>query len=258
MRHPFASLAAVAVLLAAPLATVAQEPRATLLVAVVDDSTGTALERARVRLEARPGAWFTDRAGRAELKNVEAGTQTVEVSMPGYAMRRFPLQLAGGANEPVQVRLTPQADEVLLDELRVTSWGRSRLLRTHGFYDRKQMGGYANFLTREEIENRKPRALLDVFRRLPGWRVVPARGRVGRRLLSNRAQGLTLNGSECPPDIYLDGISLGKGGETGLDDLDNISWETVEGIEAYPSSASIPVQYNATGSACGVVLIWTR
>lgn len=61
-----------------------------------------------------------------------------------------------------------------------------------------------------------------------------------------------------PPDIYLDGISLGKGGASGLDDLDNISWETVEGIKAYPSSASVPVQYNGTGSACGVVLIWTR
>lgn len=103
MRQLFALLSTVAILLSSPVATVAQEQRATLLVAVVDDGTGTALERARVRLEARPGAWFTDRTGRAELKNVASGPQTVEVSVSGYAMRRFPLRLAGGANEPVQV-----------------------------------------------------------------------------------------------------------------------------------------------------------
>lgn len=200
---------------------------------MVDDSTGTALERARVRLEARRGAWFTGHAGRAELKNVETGSQTVEVSLPGYAMRRFPLELAGGTNAPVQVRLTPQADEVLLDELRVTSWGRSRVLRANGFYDRQQMGGLAHFLTREQIENRRPRTLLDAFRGLSGWTVVPARNGAGRILLSTRAQGMSLSGSQCTPDIYLDGVVLARTSASRMDDLDNVSWETVEGIEAY-------------------------
>ena len=32
----------------------------------------------------------------------------------------------------------------------------------------------------------------------------------------------------------------------------------VEGIEVYKGAATIPVELNGTGSACGVVSIWTR
>jgi hypothetical protein len=32
----------------------------------------------------------------------------------------------------------------------------------------------------------------------------------------------------------------------------------LEGMEVYRSAAEIPPEYNATGSACGVILLWTR
>ena len=34
--------------------------------------------------------------------------------------------------------------------------------------------------------------------------------------------------------------------------------EQIEAVELYSSAATIPMQYNGTGSACGVILIWTR
>jgi len=30
------------------------------------------------------------------------------------------------------------------------------------------------------------------------------------------------------------------------------------GVEFYPGGATIPSQYNKTGSSCGVLLLWTR
>ena len=34
--------------------------------------------------------------------------------------------------------------------------------------------------------------------------------------------------------------------------------DNVAAIEVFPSPAGVPVQYNNRGSACGVILVWTR
>ena len=55
------------------------------------------------------------------------------------------------------------------------------------------------------------------------------------------------------PQYYLDGMLL-----SATDPLDVINPHHIEAIEAYPGAASVPQQFNATGSACGVILLWSR
>lgn len=65
----------------------------------------------------------------------------------------------------------------------------------------------------------------------------------------------------CWPRIYLDGTVVERGGfREPLGAFDAlVRANNVEGIEVYSSPAEIPVQYGgATGSACGVYLIWTK
>jgi hypothetical protein len=84
--------------------------------------------------------------------------------------------------------------------------------------------------------------------------------RIGR---SRPADGGTGGGNDgamglCQPQIYVDGMLMAI--RTPRDQADlfrQIPPSDVEAIEAYPSPSSIPVEYNTTGSACGVVLIWT-
>lgn len=59
-----------------------------------------------------------------------------------------------------------------------------------------------------------------------------------------------------PPVVFLDGVRLGE--ETAIEWLDMYSPEQIAGVEVYNSPAKIPPMYNATGSACGVIAVWTK
>lgn len=230
---------------------------AILLVTVADDSTGRALPGASVRVSgvARPGE--TDSRGRAQVRDLAPGPHLVQVNLPGYAMRRFSVVATPGDTLEAEVGLVPQIQEVVLEGLTVTSWGRRRALVENGFYDRQNQGTSATFLPREQVMRYSPQRLTEVFRRVQGFQLVPNR-RTGRmELQTTRGQG-TLRGA-CVPDVYLDGVRMGTARESdGLGMLDGIAPESVEGIEAYPSSVTVPAQYNVTGAACGVVLVWTQ
>ena len=66
------------------------------------------------------------------------------------------------------------------------------------------------------------------------------------------ARGLTSLLRPCNVKVYVDGAASDD--QSLLRILE--PWD-VEAIEAYHAS-EIPAEYNATGSACGVILVWTR
>jgi hypothetical protein len=57
----------------------------------------------------------------------------------------------------------------------------------------------------------------------------------------------------CRSTIYLDGVNLGAQEVKQLPTGDQLA-----GVEWYASAAETPPKYNATGNACGVLLLWTR
>jgi hypothetical protein len=48
------------------------------------------------------------------------------------------------------------------------------------------------------------------------------------------------------------------GVSAAIDWLDTYSPDQVAGIEVYNSPAEIPSMFNMTGSACGVIVVWTK
>jgi hypothetical protein len=234
-------------------------PRPALLrVEVVDDSTGQAVAGARVRVSGISRTVLTDAAGAATVGGVVAGLTLVQVDRPGYAMRRFPVTTQPGDTLALEVGLVPQREEVVLETLRVTSWGRRRALIDNGFYERQQAGSRSRFLTREDVAAIRPNRTIDLFYRLPGFTVTPT-GRAGRLEVQTTRGPAGLGSRKCVPDVYLDGIRVGTAREgDALGELDAISPESVEALEAYASPATVPAQFNRTGAACGVVAIWTR
>ena len=229
------------------------EQKGTLVVRVEDDSSDVALRGARLRLVgAGASSWVTGDDGTARLRNVPAGERVVQASLAGYAMRDVTVEVTPGGTQAVVISLVPQVQEVTLEGLNVTSWGRSVILRGSGFYERQENWN-GTFLTRDDVLARHPARLPDVFRQVRGFTVVRAASR--EILTATRRQS---RGGFCPPRVYLNGVRIPGSSSDVLAHLNNISPNEVEGVEAYPSASSIPPQYSAADSGCGLILIWTR
>ena len=65
----------------------------------------------------------------------------------------------------------------------------------------------------------------------------------------------------CWVTVYLDGSKIFQGpGSSQLKppDFNNMAIAEFSGAEYYAGGASVPPQFNATGTSCGVLLLWTR
>ncbi|TVR57392.1 MAG: hypothetical protein EA421_01160 [Gemmatimonadales bacterium] len=208
---------------------------------VIDRLTGEPLSQVRVLLhftdDRAPLTEVTTDAGRFLFPPIPSGTYALEFERLGYGTIREALEVAEGSEIRVNAELIREA--IAADPVVVTVARASRL-EARGFYDRRRSGG-GRFFTREEIEERTPRSLSDLFWGVPSLRVVP------------REEGgaLILGREGCAPAFYLDGLRV-------MDDS-QIDWlitpDDLEGIEVY-SSANVPPQFR--DGRCGAVLMWSR
>ena len=239
-----------------------RQDRVSITGTVVDAITEDSIPGVAVVLEGPDLRMQTDSKGRFTLERVPVGTYTLRVSHPAY--RSLEGQFSVLREGEFVVRLSPLAtgidstltgtirQPVELDPIEVSVERRERVLEAVGFYAR-EVDGFGEFIDRAEIEERSPGELTDLFSRIPGAQLVadprsPTRKYVLMR--GGRSDG-------CFPRVLLDGVIVHPGGRNpaNLDDL--VSPAIVAGIEAYPSSVGVPIQYGGTGSSCGVILLWT-
>lgn len=125
-------------------------------------------------------------------------------------------------------------------------------IRMAPFYERqKKTAGH--FITRADIEARDPPNFTDMMRGISGVRVEYG-GQYGTQIYFARAPG---NRLMCPsPVVYLDGILVvNTGAAIDFDAL--VTPDQIEGVELY-GGVSIPIEFNRSGSTCGVIVIWSR
>jgi hypothetical protein len=135
-----------------------------------------------------------------------------------------------------------------------------------GFYER-QRSDFGHFMTRDQIDARAAQRFTDLLTGLPGVRLVPGAGGLGRSGIELRGSLLS-HGGRCHPRVFVDGIMVIRGDarargldvfglpegqateaalpgserpEIALDDL--VQPQDVQAIEVYRS---------------GVIVIWTR
>lgn len=239
--------------LAAPHASAAQSrgPGAALLLHVRDEQ-GRPVSDAQVTVGGVLARGRSDATGEAFMTSIPPGNRLIELRRPGFAMVRFAADFAPADTVRRDVSLTVQAVEI--EGITATSWGRSMLLRRNGFYDR-QRAGMGAFMTAERVEHLHPLRSMDLFRYMRGFTVQVTRD--GPVVIGTRGAAL---GNYCIPMVYLDGMVVSTGG--GIRDqeaaLDMVRPDDILAVEAYQGAASIPAEYNPTGSACGVILFWTR
>lgn len=227
----------------------AEGPPGSLTGAVVDRGTNQPILGAFVGLEGESTITVSGEDGRFLLGRIEPGLHTLSVRRIGY--RPMWLQFAVEAGEHLEVdQVLIEANPTELDELVVTAdgFGISTSSQFAGFIDRAK-AGFGHFVTARDIERRHPLLTTDLLFGVPGVRVTS----VGSTNRVEIVRTDRLSGRACPPVYYIDGMRLT---DINLDEI--LIPESVAGIEIYRRASEIPVQFNAPGSACGVIVVWTK
>jgi len=245
--RPFALSAA---LVFAPAIAAAQRADSTsiLKVSVHAEQGGQALAGANVELLGMARAQNADTAGVANFRNVQPGPVIVQIRRLGYADERFTLNVP--PRDTVSVDVDLQTAAVRLAGVRATARYSSALRQT-GFFER-QASGIGSYAMRAQWERRGRLEVSDIVRRMRGVRVV--RTGDGRTLIVPSRPLSSLGGCGSV-QLYIDGnLTTFDPASDDIDKLVNLS--EVEAVEVYAGPSEVPSQYNQTGSACGVVLIW--
>ncbi|MGD8279198.1 MAG: TonB-dependent receptor [Gemmatimonadota bacterium] len=239
-----------------------QTGTATLVGRVIDQGSRRPIAGVSVALGDSTVRAITDGQGRFSITSLPAGIRQFTFSLIGYASRTDTVRLRADVVQELEVTLAGEA--IALDAITVSV--HSGWLESSGFYEREQSNPGGTFLTREEIERKRPTRLTDALREIPGLRTYYLdAGRIhvrfnreggGNLLAFDQDSDRSLAG--CEPDIYLDGIlyreTAGTGNELRVSNFDIVGIPEVEGVEAY-TGPNAPLQYQ---NACGVILVWTR
>ena len=230
---------------------------------VVDARTGEAVPAAAVAALTREGRGAgqarTGADGTFVLPLRAAGEMRLRVERTGYRPTLTD-SMSVAARETIEVEVSISTAPLTLAPLRVTARvepPHRRSLEMAGVYDRERMG-QGRRLFREDIERQPNMNTTQILSRVVGTTVI--RNGMLEYIVFSRSSvsgAMRRQGAGyCLPNLYVDGARMAYGGRADLNSV--VSPSQIEAVELYSSAANIPVQYNGVGSACGVILIWTR
>jgi hypothetical protein len=197
---------------------------------------------ARVEIAGTDRRATTDSTGNFRISGLPGGSFTVEMRAIGYEAVAMAVSIAAGGTARVDFAFSPIV--VALPSVSVDGTSLDpRDMRLQGFHQRKA-AGFGRFITRKDIEDRDPRDAKELFRGVPGVRVV-----------GNRLQMTTGQTRRCLVQYFLDGLHMSQ---LGSDVLAEFRPRDVEGIEVYRGPAETPAAFSRGGAECGTVVIWTR
>jgi len=243
---------------------------------LTDAATGDLLSGVSVRTGQGQTGTFTDLRGEFLFDKLIPGQHVLEFSMIGYAPRADTIRVTAG--RVTNVRASLSVDPVALEPIEVSVERREVTLQHVGFYHRRNLG-FGRYFDRQDIEDRGPMEVTDLFTGMAGVELFthPTSGlgkfvvlRAGRLPWPTNFEAPADEPEDslnlfrqpeyyrCFPAVYIDDLLSHPGGEepARLDDL--LSPAAIAGIEVYSSTAGLPPKYQATGSRCGVIVIWTR
>lgn len=254
-----------------PRSTLGQQGATTLAIAVTDAETRSPLVAAEIVILSLRKVAKTDTSGHALITGLAAGEYSVRVRRLGYDAVTRTVTVGDSveavfALKPVALRLDP----VAVDRPVVPVYLQN--------FEARRSTGIGRYLTAADLAKESDRELAMVLTsRFPGLRLVfDSRGKP--LVASSRSNC----GSAGPSVPRLDGRAPSGGGETAtgssgscfsvhpcvvqtfLDDInlgeldfDIVRTWDLAGVEYY-TGASMPPRYRVSGSACGVLLLWSK
>jgi carboxypeptidase family protein/TonB-dependent receptor-like protein len=214
---------------------------------VVQDSTGAKIEGAEVRLLGSEVVARTDSAG-VFLLAAPAGNAEVHVRRLGYQPISLVAVIVAGQMQTLAIVLAVQP--TLVDSVLVS--GTPEVSPRMVSFEERRARGVGSFITRKDIEKRRPHVMSEMLRTVPGVRL--DRANSGRNSVDMTRNFDRRSKSICPVQLFVDGHPYRAYGFG----LDNFIPEEVEAIEVYRSVSELPPEYNFGSASCGVIALWTR
>jgi hypothetical protein len=221
---------------------------------VTDEVTGTPVVSARVDLLDQFGVRFatrvTDQYGEFDFFVRRNGRYFLQGSSIGYRDTTSP-GLNLGDHGLLRVELRLHADAVLLAPLEVVARSASRTSPVLANYQARLRAGIGTFLGRGEIERLRPGRVTDVLATVPGVRLESVGGAGHSRI------AYMTRAPACPAQIFVDGFLLTRGTmPISVDEA--VAPGSVEAIEVFRGTSTIPAEFLTPQANCGVIAIWTR
>ncbi len=221
---------------------------------VIADASGVPVYKARVTVVNPSGRSIaeqeTDHNGSFLFRVAGTGPHRLQTAAIGYTpVTAPPLWIEDFDWVGVEIRLAQRA--VLLAPLEIVA-AVSALSPVHDNLRHRLVRGVGTYITREEIERRRPMYVSDVLATLPGVTLEGSGRGNRRRIVVERS----LPG--CAAQVFLDGIlaNRGQGADFAIDDI--VSPLDIEAIEVYRGLSTVPPEFYNPDSRCGVIAIWTR
>ena len=241
-----------------PPAPAPSQAHTTTLSGVITNPNGFPVPRAEVIIAGIDLKATTNAAGIYEFFAAPTGKIKIVARRLGFEPAEERVTLEAGRHKQVDFEL--KAIPELLDSVMVREAGGNG--RMADFWARR-MTGVGAFITRADIERRRPHQPSDLLRTVTGVKVVMGESgfdratiSMGRNTLlsrSGRTAGATL-ANDCKVSYYVDGSSV----PSGTFHMDDMSALLIEAIEVYRGPAETPARLRQRDTACGVIVIWTR
>jgi hypothetical protein len=215
----------------------------------------------------------SDSAGNFVISGVPAGRHDVSFKLVGFDPITTTLDFLPG--QKVEGDFLMKALTAKLASVDVKAASTAGMTPAMIEFEGRRKRGRGKFLTQELFEKSSNRLLSDVLTRsLPGIHAnaLGASGRAmasGRSTVSistetdqssrldkfDRAQGIK---EDCYLQVLVDGIVMYQAVPgRPLFDVNTVTTSSISGVEFYQTSQT-PPQFQATGSQCGTIIIWTR
>jgi hypothetical protein len=230
---------------------------------IIDDLTEMPISQAEITLLAWDGSVLrrteSNKAGTFDFEVRNVSSIRIRATRLGYRSNTTPILRFDDRNSiQIEVRLDPAA--ILLAPLEVIAWSeRPENALLEGFR-RRQKTGLGSYISRQEIEERKPFLVTDMLREVPGLHVAGTGS--GNRPVIRVERGSI---RDCTTQIFVDGFLVNRRvmGVDGFRPIDfriddAVSPTSVEGIEIYKGLGTVPAEFLNPDAVCGVIAIWNK
>jgi hypothetical protein len=234
----------------APLA-----PHRARLLGVFNAQTGDPIEGAEVIDLLSKTKALTTATGTVTLSFLPEGGSMIRVTKIGFSPETNVVPITPVDTTPFMIMLRPLAQSLPT----VVTKDTAAPLSSPGLreFDERRRQGAGHFITTEELRKNETKNMTYMVRRLPGVQIDCPRGASHQpecfAYSGRQGSKSAFRGGRCDMDVYIDGTAVSP-----PVNLNDFRVDTFAGVEFYSGAASTPAKYNKTGSACGVLLFWTR
>ncbi|HSY82594.1 MAG TPA: carboxypeptidase regulatory-like domain-containing protein [Gemmatimonadaceae bacterium] len=189
----------------------------------------------------------TGDSGRFALRDLPAGSQTIQVRKVGFTATDTALMLS--SKSPVEFAMTLHSAAVTLSKVNVDA-AREAALERVGFEHRRK-AGFGHFLTADDANNRGAVRLSDLARTIPG--LIVRETRSGQQVIL-QGRGKSTSNRGCVA-YMVDNAPFYDRPLGSIDDV--VRPEDIIGLEVYDAAEAPPALVVAPMN-CSVIVIWTK